>query len=80
MGFVMSLRHNVILLLAGACALAVLGPSLLHHRSGALGSIVTAAPPLVIEDESSADNNSALTPVRVEATGALDRLKSAPRR
>ena len=73
----MSLRHNLFLLLAGACALAVIGPSLVPHRSGSLGSIVTTAPPMVIEDKDAAFvDNTALMPVRQEATGALNRLKN----
>ena len=75
----MSLRHNLLMLLAGACALALIGPWLPPQHGRGLGSIVTAAPPLVIDDRDawpSADRNLALSPVRQEATGALDRLRN----
>ena len=72
----MSLRHNLFLLLAGACALAFLGPSLLHHRNGALGSIVTAAPPLAASPGTAEPDNPLIAPLRREAGGALDQLRA----
>ncbi|MBS0245508.1 MAG: hypothetical protein JSR61_02730 [Proteobacteria bacterium] len=78
----MSLRHNLILLLTGACcALALIGPSLAPHRVRSLGSIVTAAPPLVIDGKATAGvDDVALVPLRREASGALGQLRARAER
>ncbi|KQZ01071.1 hypothetical protein ASD45_09520 [Pseudolabrys sp. Root1462] len=74
----MSLRHNLILLLTGACcALALIGPRLAPRHALSLGSVVSAAPPLVIEDNGAAADDPALSPIRREATGALKRLRDS---
>ncbi len=79
----MSLRHNLILLVTGACcALALIGPRLAPRHPFALGPVISAAPPLVIDDRSapaSLADDSALSPVRQEATGALKRLQDSSR-
>ena len=72
----MSLRHNLILLLAGAFALALIGPWLAPHRTAPLGSVVTAAPPLVLENSASGADDRALGPLRREAGGALGQLRA----
>jgi len=71
----MSLRHNLFLLLAGAGALALLGPMLLHHRGAPSGSIVTAAPPLGAAPGAAEAEDPLIAPLRREAGGALDRLR-----
>lgn len=72
----MSLRHNLFLLLAGACALALLGPLLLHQRSAPSGSIVTAAPPLTAAAGAAEAEDPLIAPLRREAGGALDQLRA----
>ena len=57
-------------------ALAFLGPSLLHHRNGALGSIVTAAPPLAASPGTAEPDNPLIAPLRRKAGGALDQLRA----
>lgn len=77
----MSLRHNLILLLTGACcALALIGPRLTPRHPFPLGTVVSAAPPLVLDDRLGAAapvDDSTLNPVRQEATGALKRLQDS---
>lgn len=72
----MSLRHNLFLFLAGACALALLGPLLLHHRSASSGSITTAAPPLTAPPGAADPEDPHIAPLRREAGGALDQLRA----
>lgn len=75
----MSLRHNLILLLTGACcALALMGPSLAPHRVRSLGSIVSAAPPLFAGTAaaSSDADDPVFAPLHREASVALDQLQA----